>query len=243
MPIQCVILAGGRGTRMQPLTDAIPKALVPVAGKPFVHHQLTWLRSQRVRDVVFCTGYRGEQLRSFVGDGGAWNVAVRYVDEGDELRGTAGALRLALDEEILEASFSVLYGDSYLPVSLAPIWQAFRESDQRALMVVYRNENRWDASNVLFRDGRVVVYDKLHAGRRPELAWIDYGLAVLARDLVAERIQPGAVADLADLYRDLSAESLLAGFEVEKRFYEAGSPEGLADLERHLLSVPGHAPT
>jgi NDP-sugar pyrophosphorylase family protein len=241
--MQCVILAGGRGTRMQPLTDEIPKALVPVAGKPFVHHQLTWLSGEGVRDVVFCTGYRGEQLRSFVGDGRGWNMSVRYVDEGDELRGTAGALRLALEEEVLEPSFAVLYGDSYLPVSLPPIWAAFRGRGERALMVVYRNENRWDASNVLYRDGRVVDYDKRQAGRRPELAWIDYGLAVLDRDLVAERIQSGAVADLADFYRDLSREGLLGGFEVEKRFYEVGSPEGHAELERYLGSAARHAPT
>jgi MurNAc alpha-1-phosphate uridylyltransferase len=241
--MQCVILAGGRGTRLQPLTDTIPKALVPVAGKPFVHHQLTWLRSQGVRDAVFCIGYRGDQLRSFVGDGRAWDVAARYVDEGDQLRGTAGALRLALDEGLLQDSFTVIYGDSYIPVRLAPIWQAFREHGERALMVVYRNENRWDASNVLYRDGRVVQYDKRHAGQRPELAWIDYGLAVLARELVAERIEPGALADLADLYRHLSGEGLLAGFEVEERFYEVGSPEGLADLERYLASAPRHAAT
>jgi MurNAc alpha-1-phosphate uridylyltransferase len=234
--MQCVILAGGRGTRMQPLTDTIPKALVPVAGKPFVHHQLTWLRTQGVHDIVFCTGYRSEQLRSLVGTGQAWNLTVRYVDEGDDLRGTAGALRLALEKDALDPSFFVLYGDSYLQVSLPPIWEAFRATAEPALMVVYRNENRWEASNVLYRNGRVVDYDKPSAGQRPELVWIDYGLAVLDRELVAERVQPGAVADLADLYRDLSTEGRLAGFEVNERFYEVGSPDGLAELERFLSS-------
>lgn len=226
--MQCVILAGGRGTRMQPLTDTIPKALVPVAGRPFVEHQLEWLHSQGVSDVVFCLGYRGAQLRKVVGD------RARYVDEGDELRGTAGALRLALDEGVLAESFTALYGDSYLPVELPPIGEAFRVRRARALMVVFRNENRWGASNALFRDGRVVEYDKENAGRRPELAWIDYGLAMLSRDLLAERIEHGAVADLADFYRELSIEGELAGFEVRDRFYEVGSAEGVADLERYL---------
>jgi MurNAc alpha-1-phosphate uridylyltransferase len=228
--MQCVILSGGRGTRMRPLTDTIPKALVPVAGRPFVEHQLEWLGAQGVRDVVSCLGYRGAQLREAVGD------RARYVDEGEELRGTAGALRLALDEGVLEESFLVLYGDSYLPVSLAPIWEAFRETGAPALMVVLRNENRWDASNARYEDRLVVEYDKANAGRRPELQWIDYGLSALTGDLIAERVDPGEVADLADLQRDLSREGRLAGFEVSERFYEVGSPEGVADLERYLAA-------
>jgi N-acetyl-alpha-D-muramate 1-phosphate uridylyltransferase len=229
--VQCVILAGGRGTRMQPVTDTIPKALVPVAGRPFVEHQLKWLNDQGVTDIVVCIGYRGAQLREVVGD------RARFVDEGDELRGTAGALRLALDEGVLAESFMVLYGDSYLPIALPPIWEAFRESGAPALMVVMRNENRWDASNARFEKGRVVDYDKRNAGRRPELRWIDYGLAVLDRGLVAKRLEPGAVADLADLYRELSLEGDLAGYEVSERFYEVGSPDGIADLERYLDSA------
>jgi MurNAc alpha-1-phosphate uridylyltransferase len=228
--VQCVILAGGRGTRMQPLTDTLPKALVPVSGRPFVEHQLEWLSGQGVDDVVFCIGYRGVQLRDVVGD------RARYVDEGDELRGTAGALRLALDEGVLDESFMVLYGDSYLPIDLRPIWEAFRASGVPALMTVLRNENRWDASNARFEDGLVVDYDKANAGRRPELQWIDYGLSVLARDVIAARVDRGGSADLADLYRDLSRDAELAGFEVDQRFYEVGSPEGVARLERHLAN-------
>lgn len=227
---------------MQPLADTIPKALVPVAGRPFVHHQLDWLRNQGVRNVVFCIGYRGAQLREFVRNGGVWGLSVRYVDEGEDLRGTAGALRRALDEDALAESFTVVYGDSFLPVELAPIWKAFQEIGGRALMAVFRNENRWDASNVLYEDGRVVEYDKRNAGARAELAWIDYGLAVLARDLVAERVEPGETADLADLYRELSLEGELAGFEVSERFYEVGSLEGVAALERYFATTPPGRP-
>jgi MurNAc alpha-1-phosphate uridylyltransferase len=239
--MQCVILAGGLGIRMQPATSTVPKALLPVCGRPFVHHQLSWLKDQGVRDVVLCIGYRGAQLRSFVGDGGAWNVEVRYVDEGDELRGTAGALRRALDQGVLAESCTVLYGDSYLPIELPPIWRAFTQRGERALMVVFRNENRWDASNVLYEGGLVLEYDKRNAGQRPELVWIDYGLAVLARDLIAERIEPDSVADLADLYAELSRARVLGGLEAEERFYEVGSPAGRADLEHYLACTTSHA--
>jgi NDP-sugar pyrophosphorylase family protein len=213
---------------MRPLTDTIPKSLVPVAGRPFVEHQLDWLERQGVSDIVFCLGYRGAQVREVAGD------RARYVDEGEEPRGTAGALRLALDEGVLAESFMVLYGDSYLPIELPPIWAAFRASGAPALMVVFRNENRWDASNARYEDGRVVEYDKAAAGSRPEFAWIDYGLSVLSRDVVAQRVERERRADLADLHRLLSGEGELAGFEVTERFYEVGSPEGVADLEHYL---------
>jgi NDP-sugar pyrophosphorylase family protein len=228
--VQCVVLAGGRGTRMQPLTDAIPKALIPIAGRPFVEHQLDWLHSQGVRDIVFCIGYRGAQLREVVGD------RAHFVDEADTARGTAGALRLALDEGVLAESFMVLYGDSYLPIELPPVWDAFRGSGASALMVVMRNENRWDASNVRFENGRVVEYDKVNAGQRPELKWIDYGLSVLGRELIGERVQSDAAADLADLYRELSLQGQLAGYEVSERLYEIGSPQGVDALERYLAA-------
>ena len=232
--MQCVVLAGGLGTRMRAVTGDVPKALVLVGGRPFVDLQLARLAGEGVRDVVLCVGFGGELLRSFVGDGSRWGLAVAYVDEGDDLRGTGGALRLALDEGALADAFSVLYGDSYLPIRLPPVWEAFRAAAEPALMTVLRNEGRWDASNARYADGRVTRYAKGRGAEVPGLEWIDYGLSVLAASVVAERIPSGRHADLADLYADLSAEGLLAGYEVRERFYEVGSPEGLRDLERHL---------
>jgi NDP-sugar pyrophosphorylase family protein len=225
---------------MKPLTDRVPKALVPVAGEPFAHHQLRWLHSEGVRDIVYCIGYLGGQIRSSVGDGSAFGLSVTYVDEGEHLRGTAGALRLAADSDALMEEFAVLYGDSYLRLELPPVWRAFRETPLPALLTVYRNENRWDRSNVVYEEGRVLLYDK--RGIEPHLgeaSWIDYGLSVLSRELFVERVQADVVADLADLYRTLSMESVLAGFEVSERFYEVGSTAGLRDLERYLESKVG----
>jgi NDP-sugar pyrophosphorylase family protein len=233
--MQCVVLAGGLGTRMRPLTDQIPKALISVCGRPFVDHQLRHLADQGVRRVVLSVGYRGGLVRDFVGDGSRWGLSVAYVDEGDELRGTGGALRLALDEGALAESFMVLYGDSYLPISLGPIRAAFRATSLPALMVVLRNTNRWEASNARFAEGRVIEYDKRRAGESG-LDWIDYGVSVLSGTVVEGEIAPGEVSDLADVYSALSQRGLLAGFPVSQRFYEIGSPAGLRELERYLCA-------
>lgn len=235
--MQCVILAGGRATRMRPLTDTIPKALIPVAGRPFLDHQLAWLAGHGVTDVVLSIGYKADAIRAFVdgGDGARHGLRVRYVDEGGRLRGTAGALRLALDQGVLEESFLVTYGDSFLPIDFAAVFATFVASGKPALMTVFRNDGRWDTSNVIF-DGRMVtLYDKQRATRPPaDFAYIDYGLSALSRRVIADAIPPDTVADLATLFHGLSVRGELAGFEAAERFYEIGSPAGLEDLERWL---------
>jgi NDP-sugar pyrophosphorylase family protein len=218
---------------MRPLTDELPKTLLSVGGVPFASHQLDWLAREGVDSVVYCIGYRGDLIREYVDTGACWGVAVDFVDEGDDLRGTAGALRLAHDEGVLRERFFVLYGDSYLPISLEPVWHAFAASGLPALMTVLRNEDRWDRSNAAVEDGLVTSYDKT-AQDDDTLQWIDYGLSALQASLVAERVPAGEKTDLADVLRELSAERLLAAYEVEERFFEIGSPLGLDELERHL---------
>jgi len=221
---------------MQHRSGELPKALVSVRGEPFAHHQLRLLAGQGVREVVYVIGFRGEKLRDDVGDGSRFSLRVDYVDEGEELHGTGGALRFALDAGALTDPIAILYGDSYLPIELAPVWAAFEASQRPALMTVLRNEDRWDRSNTVVEDGAVVLYDKRPEERNTQMHWIDYGLTVLRREVV-EEISPGAVVDLGVVYRKLSLQGELAAYEVPTRFYEAGSPDGVAELERYLESV------
>jgi MurNAc alpha-1-phosphate uridylyltransferase len=232
--LQCVILAGGLGTRMHPHTSVLPKCLLPVAGRPFADWQLEWLASEGVTRVVYCIGHLGDYVRAHVGDGSAWALHVTYVDEGPSLLGTAGALRLALDSDVLDEEFFVIYGDSYLSVSLSAVATAFRSSGCPALMTVFRNEGNWEESNVVFDRDRVLRYQK-HPGEPPlGMDYVDYGLSVLRADLVADTVVTGTPVDLAGVFERLSLEGRLAGYEVKERFYEIGSPDGLRALETHL---------
>lgn len=232
--MQCVILAGGLATRMRPRTETTPKAMLEVAGRPFADHQLRWLARDGVTDVVFAVAYLGEQIQAFVGDGSAWGLRVRYVDEGEHLRGTAGALRLAYDAGVLEAQFAVLYGDSYLQVSVADAFAAFTRGRPDVLMTVFRNAGAFDRSNARL-EGESVVYDKTLADPAASgMLHIDYGLSIIDRDAVLGEVPEGAVLDLAEVYRRLSADGRVKGLEVHDRFYEIGSAAGLAELEHHL---------
>jgi len=222
------ILAGGLATRMHPATQTIPKSLIEVAGRPFIEHQLELLRAGGIKNVVLCVGYLGGMIEAHIGDGKRFGLSVRYSFDGEKLLGTGGALRWALP--LLGNDFFVLYGDSYLEIDYAAVQAGYRASTKPALMTVFRNEGQWDTSNVLFDGEKILRYDK----RNPtaDMKYIDYGLGILSGDLLKHR---GSEAfDLADIYAELVAGDRLAGFEATKRFYEIGTPSGLALTEGHL---------
>jgi NDP-sugar pyrophosphorylase family protein len=223
------ILAGGLATRLRPITETIPKALVEVAGEPFLAHQLRLLARAGYRRVVLCVGYRAEQIRDFAGDGAAFGVEIEYSPDGPVLLGTAGALRRALP--LLGDAFAVVYGDSYLTCDYAAAERVFLESGKLGLMTVYRNEGLWDTSNVEFAGGRVVAYDKVK--RTPAMHFIDYGLGMFRR-AAFDGIPEDRPSDLAALYQELLRRAELAAWESPDRFYEIGSPEGIRDLAEFL---------
>ena len=225
------ILAGGLATRLRPITTTTPKALVEVAGQPFIVRQLGYLRDQGVRRVVICIGYLGEMIEDVVGSGERFGVQVLYSPDGPTLLGTGGALKKALP--MLGNDFFVLYGDSFLPVDFSAVEQAYVVSGQRALMTVLANEDRWDKSNVLFSDGNLVEYNK--RAPSPDMSHIDYGLSVMSAKVLT--VYPNNQAfDLADVYQALSIEGQLAGLEVHERFYEIGSHTGLQETEEFFLT-------
>ena len=238
--LPCVILAGGIGTRMRPLTENIPKALLPLLGRPFAELQLERLAAQGVQDVLYSIGYRGDMIRETLGDGARYGLRLVFVDEGEQLRGTAGALRLALDEGLLPQAFFLLNGDSYLSLNLADVEAAWRYCGRSVLMTVLRNEGRWDRSNVSLRNDGSVLYDKRLAAEDGRLfGWIDYGLSVVTRDVIAGTMPPGGSGDVADILHSLSIQGEVAGYVATERFYEIGSLEGMRDLEAHLnTSMP-----
>jgi NDP-sugar pyrophosphorylase family protein len=232
--VPVALLAGGLATRLRPITQTIPKAMVEVAGRPFIDHQLDLLRRNGVRRVVMCLGYRGRQLEEHVGDGAARGMEVKYAYDGEKLMGTGGAVRRALP--LLGDAFWVMYGDSYMDIDYRAVLAHFDRSGAAALMTVLRNNNRWDTSNVIFRDGRLVRYDKKQ--RTPEMNYIDYGVALLRRG-AAERVPQDRPFDLAELYTALVDEGEMVGYEVFNRFYEIGTPQSLDETGRYLMAGRG----
>jgi NDP-sugar pyrophosphorylase family protein len=224
-----VILAGGLATRLWPLTEKKPKALVEVAGRPFLEHQLDLLKQNAITEVILCLGYLGEMIEQRYRDGEALGIRIRYSFDGPKLLGTGGAIKRALG--LLPDTFFVLYGDSYLPVDYQAVAAAYRETGKPALMTVYANSDAWDTSNVWFEHGRIRLYSKRE--KLPEMRYIDYGLMICARQIF-DHSRSDIPFDLADPLEKLSREGELAGYEMHQRFYEIGSPAGLAEFDQLL---------
>ena len=234
--MQVLVLAGGLGTRMRPRTATVPKALLPVAGRPFAERQVELLAAHGVDDIVFAIAHLGDKIRSTLGDGRRWGVRIRYSDEGADRRGTGGAVRLFAASRLADDAFAVLYGDSYLPTDYSAVWEAYASSGLPALMAVVENNDRWDTSNATFGPEGRLRYRK-GAGARAGMTYIDYGLSVVSRGAVLERMPPDGTSDLADFFAELGERGELGGFELRDRFYEIGSGDGLEDLE--TLLAPG----
>ena len=223
------ILAGGLAVRLRPLTEDRPKALVEVAGEPFIAHQLRQLQGEGIREVVVCAGYLGEMIEQLVRDGRDFRLSVQYSYDWPDLLGTAGALKKALP--LLGEAFFVLYGDSLLPCRFAPVQEAFQNSGKLGLMTVFHNEGQWDTSNVELAEGRIAAYDKVN--RTPAMRHIDYGLGVLSSRTIADIETP---CDLVSVYQRLLADDQLATYEVHERFYEVGSFAGIEETAHYLES-------
>lgn len=224
--MQVVILAGGLGTRLKPLTEKIPKSMVLIQGKPFLEYQLNLLVRCGISDIVLCIGYLGEKIKNYFGDGKRFGVKIKYSEETEKLLGTAGALKNAVD--LLDDIFFVTYGDAYLILDYREVMRYFKKFNKLGLMVVYKNFDRYDKSNVIVEGGLVKVYDKQR--RAPDMVYIDFGVSVL-RKKALDLVPKGKVMDLEEFYQELIRRRELLAFETQQRFYEVGSHNGLKEFE------------
>ncbi|MBY0461639.1 MAG: nucleotidyltransferase family protein [Alphaproteobacteria bacterium] len=224
-----VILAGGMATRLRPLTEKIPKLLVEVADEPFFIHQLRLLKKNGLTKIILCVGYLGEMIVEQYGNGSALGVEIDYSFDGPKLLGTGGAIVQALPK--LGAIFYVLYGDSYLPIDYQSVGKQFLHSDKKGLMTVYKNNDLYDASNVWYKDGNIIAYDKQQ--RLPKMDYIDYGLSLFQSSAFVE-YECGSNLDLSEVQKKLVQQQEMGGFEVTQRFYEIGSVTGWQELSDFL---------
>lgn len=228
---QLVLLAGGKATRLRPVTETIPKSMLEVAGRPFIAHQLELIRNNGIEKVLICASFLGEQIEDYAVDGSKFGLSVEYSFDGDELLGTGGAIKNALKK--LDEQFFVMYGDSYLITDFKDINEYFFAQNKPALMTVHRNEGKWDNSNVQFEDGVLLKYDKVN--RTSDMRHIDYGLGILSKTAF-ESFSGKRVFDLSEVYVKLLANGQLAGYEVNERFYEIGSFAGLEETDAYLTN-------
>ncbi len=230
--LQAVILAGGRGIRLKPLTDTVPKPMVEIKGRPFLLYQIELLKKNKILEILLCVGYLKEQIVDYFGDGSRFGVRIRYSVENSFL-GTGGALKIA--EKLLDENFILLYGDSYLPidyVALRDAWSGLQGA-YAGMVVCYDNKSAIAENNIyLDHNGIVKRYDKRDPGR--EMNCVEAGVAIMKREVL--RLAPGgeAVSLEADLFPILIRDGRLRGYATNQRYYDIGTMQGLKEIEGAL---------
>lgn len=227
--IQAVVLAGGLGERLRPLTEELPKPLVPVHGKPVLQYLLERLRSSGIAEVVLLTGYQGSKIEECFGDGSALGLRIVYAREEIPL-GTGGALKNAA--EVLADDFLLLNGDTLLDIDFAVLVTAFRKRRVLGLLVAYENPEGNPPNNLrLAADGRVVTYSKCDA---TSLTHVDAGVGVFRRAILDWIPGDRAVSLEGEVYPRLIKQRQLWAFTTRDRFFDMGTFAGLWALEAQL---------
>jgi len=237
--MQAVILAGGLGMRLRPITETVPKPMVEVAGVPYLEHQIRMLARQEIRDIVMLTGYLGEQIETYFGSGSRLDVSMRYSKEPEPL-GTAGALRLA--EPLLREEFLVIYGDSYLPIDYRPILHLLNISGVTGVVTVYDNrlgDTSVKSNIALDSHQSITAYAKDSAASLP-LEYVDAGVLAFRREIVNLIPPQQNVALEQEILPLLISRKALRGYITAQRFYDIGTLERIQSIE-HYFAHDYHA--
>jgi len=231
--VQAVILAGGLGTRLRPLTFSVPKPMVCVRDEPFLEYEVRLLKKNGIEKFVFCVGYRGEMIESHFGSGERFGVSIAYSYDGDKPLGPAGALKNA--SNLLEREFLVTYGDAFLQMDYRSFAEKFHECGKLGMMSVLENHDEFGRSDIAVKNGMVTKYDK--NGSDPKMIWINFGATLLKKEAL-DLIPSGVEVGEERFYGALIAKRELAAFITIGRFYEIGTVRGLREFENFLASNP-----
>ncbi|MGH7847517.1 MAG: HAD-IIIA family hydrolase [Candidatus Binatia bacterium] len=217
-PTQAVILAGGRGTRLRPLTDTRPKPMVEILGKPFLEYQIEQLRDQGFERVLLLLGYLPEVVQNYFGDGRRWGITIDYsVTAVDD----ETARRIKLAEPYLDRCFLLMYCDNYWPMQIDRMWEKFRAGNAPAMITVYGNRDGYTRNSVRVEtDGCVSIYDK--SCSQPGLNGVEISYAILKKEIV-ERLGEGNVLFETTVYPTLAKRKQLAAFVTDHRYYSVGA--------------------
>ena len=219
-----IILCGGLGTRVQ--YHGIPKSLIRFNQKPFISHQIKLFDKKGVNNLILCTGYQSDEIMKH--GVGSWLDSdiddIKFSNEDIPL-GTGGAIK---NVEYLQENFFVIYGDTYANINYKQMQRKFLRSNKMCMMGVYKNNNKFDKSNVKIIDKNTLLYKK---NNTPEdYTFIDYGVSIFNKKIFERTAED--IFSLSDIQEKLSPEEQIAPYIIKDRFYEIGSPQGIEDFRK-----------
>ena len=221
--MQALILAGGEGTRLRPLTSTTPKPVVPLVDRPFIAYMLEWLRRHGVDEAILSCGFMADGVRSVLGDGSEVGVALRYVEEPSPL-GTGGALKFA--EDLLQERFFMLNGDVLTDIDLTEQLRQHEQTGARATLALIR-VNDPSAYGLVRRnpDTSVTEFVEKPSQEEIETNLINAGAYILERDVVAEMAPAGTKISIErEVFPQLVGRGLY-GYEASGYWLDIGTPD------------------
>jgi len=217
-PTQAVILAGGQGTRLRPLTLTRPKPMVEILGKPFLEYQIEQLREQGFKRVLLLLGYLPEIVRDHFGDGRRFGIKIEYsVSAVEDETGR----RLKLAQPFLDSCFLLLYCDNYWPMSMTRLWRRFVAAGAPAMITVYSNKDGYTRNSVRVEaDGFVSIYDKTCSD--PGLNGVEISYAILSKKVIRPLSDANVLFETA-VYPALAGRGELSAFVTDHRYLSVGA--------------------
>ena len=231
--MQAVILAGGRGTRMAPLTDTRPKPMIQIQGKPFLEYLIEMLRDQGVKRILLLLGYLPEVVQEYFGDGRHWGVKIEYsITPIEDETGP----RLKAVQSRLDPYFLLMYCDNYWPMPMEKMWKRFSEAKVLSMITIYRNTDGYTNNNVCVgQDGYVMEYVK--GSQNANLQGVEIGYAFLSKAVV-EMLPEGNVSFEATVYPQLASKHQMLAYMTDHRYYSIGSHRRLPLTEAFFKRMP-----
>lgn len=227
--MQIVIFCGGLATRLKNLAKNKPKSMMDINGKPFLEYQIDNIKKYDIKDIVLCVGHLSEQIIDYFGNGEKFNVNIKYSHDGEKPLGPIGALKKA--EPLLKKDFFIMYGDSYLSVNFKDVYNFYKKYDKAACMVVYKNKDKYDKSNLIIKDNLVLGYGDKQ--RTKDMVYIDYGASLLSKKTLYN-LKDDTFYSTGDFFSKLIKNHELLAYEVKTRFYHIGNPEALEELRKYI---------
>jgi NDP-sugar pyrophosphorylase family protein len=224
-----VILCGGLATRLGSIAKDVPKSMIKINNKPFLEYQIEILKKNSIKDIVLCVGHLSEQIENYFGNGKKFGISIKYSYDKDKPLGPIGALKNA--EILLKDVFFIMYGDSYLNVDFQKIYNYFKNQNKLGLMVVYKNFNKFDKSNLIVKDDMIVAYDDKE--KTQDMVYIDYGTSILRKKTLT-LIPKNTFFSTGQFFSKLISKKELLAYEVKDRFYHIGNPDALKELRNYI---------
>jgi len=230
--MQIIILSGGFGTRLYPLTKNLPKALIQINGKPFIEYQLDYLIKKGFKKFHLCLGFKSNLIVDFISKNQKFNQITTFSEDGEKALGTGGSIIKSYN--YLDDIFCITYGDTLLPINYKKPISFFNKNNFDMVMTIYKNNKITDKYNILYKKNLIKKYDK--GNKINNLNCIDYGFLITKKEVFKKKYSKGMKVDLVEIINKLIIEQKVAGYEVKKPFYEIGNHESLKKTSYFILN-------